>query len=603
MGNTKKILAAFLGAAVLYAVPAHAGNAALKWGAPTTNSDGSALSDLAGYKVYYGTASGSYSSSVNVGNVTSYSLSLPDGLTYYFAVTAYNSSGAESGYSNEGSKTMQSVDNAGPVISGVYAASVASSSASINWVTDEQAYGTVEYGLTSSYGYTSQTEGTPSTAHAVTLSGLAAGKTYNYRVASRDAAGNVSYSGNYTFNTAAPSDTTAPAISNIVVENITGSTATVTWATDEGSTAQVEYGTSASYGSATDLAPELTAVHTVTLTGLAANTQYHFAVRSADAAGNSAVSPDSTFTTSNSAPLVNSFAASKQSGNAPLSVTFSASASDSDGTVTNYEWDVEGDGVYDVDTGVTPSYTHTYSQVGTYSARVRVRDNGGATVESDAQTITVTSVNNEPPVVETFSGSPEPSTRYSIRFDLRYNDPNGTIVRHEWDFDGNGVVDAEAAPPVSHVYPRAGTYNPVVTLTDNQGGVVIARTMVTVTDEGAGGTSPSPAVSGSTPSSSGGSGGCFIATAAYGSYLEPEVMVLRAFRDDVLLTNPVGRSLVDFYYRVSPPVADVIARHRPLKIATRLVLTPVVYGMKYPGVSLGLFAAFFSAVIARRSRR
>ncbi len=58
--------------------------------------------DLAGYKLYYGTSSGSYQQSVNVGNLTQYSLSnLQDGVTYYFAVTAYDTEGNESGYSNE----------------------------------------------------------------------------------------------------------------------------------------------------------------------------------------------------------------------------------------------------------------------------------------------------------------------------------------------------------------------------------------------------------------------------------------------------------------------------------------------------------------------
>jgi len=59
-----------------------------------------------GYKVYYGTAPGSYATTVDVGLVQSYSLSgLPPG-TYYFAVTAYDASGYESPLSNEASKTI-----------------------------------------------------------------------------------------------------------------------------------------------------------------------------------------------------------------------------------------------------------------------------------------------------------------------------------------------------------------------------------------------------------------------------------------------------------------------------------------------------------------
>jgi hypothetical protein len=81
---------------------AQAAQAALTWSAPTTNTDGTAIKSLAGYKVSTGTTSGSYSQNVDVGNVTSYTnSSLNDGTTYYFAVTAYDASGNTSGYSNQ----------------------------------------------------------------------------------------------------------------------------------------------------------------------------------------------------------------------------------------------------------------------------------------------------------------------------------------------------------------------------------------------------------------------------------------------------------------------------------------------------------------------
>lgn len=58
--------------------------------------------DVAGYKVYYGTSSKSYEGSVDVGNVTACTIAgLKGGQTYYFAVTDYNKSNSESGYSNE----------------------------------------------------------------------------------------------------------------------------------------------------------------------------------------------------------------------------------------------------------------------------------------------------------------------------------------------------------------------------------------------------------------------------------------------------------------------------------------------------------------------
>jgi subtilisin family serine protease len=70
--------------------------------------------------------------------------------------------------------------------------------------------------------------------------------------------------------------------------------------------------------------------------------------------------------------------------------------------------------------------------------------------------------------------------------------------------------------------------------------------------------------------------GCFIATAAYGTPMAEEIQILREFRDEYLLTNPLGRALVNFYYEVSPPIAEFITEHPSLKPIVRAVLLPTV---------------------------
>lgn len=74
----------------------------LTWNAPMFNVDGSALDDLAGYKLYYGTSPGNYEAYIDTGNVMSAEINdITRGIIYCFAVTAYDTSGNESDYSEE----------------------------------------------------------------------------------------------------------------------------------------------------------------------------------------------------------------------------------------------------------------------------------------------------------------------------------------------------------------------------------------------------------------------------------------------------------------------------------------------------------------------
>jgi hypothetical protein len=92
------VVGALIFCMLMAAALSHAAQIQVSW-SPNTETD------LAGYKLYSGTASGVYGDPVDVGNVTSHALTLSPavGTTYYFAVTAYDTSGNESGFSSEAS--------------------------------------------------------------------------------------------------------------------------------------------------------------------------------------------------------------------------------------------------------------------------------------------------------------------------------------------------------------------------------------------------------------------------------------------------------------------------------------------------------------------
>ena len=97
--------------------------------------------------------------------------------------------------------------------------------------------------------------------------------------------------------------------------------------------------------------------------------------------------------------------------------------------------------------------------------------------------------------------------------------------------------------------------------------------------------------------------GCFVATASYGSYLHPHVQVLRDFRDTHLMSNAPGRKFVEIYYRYSPPLAGLIERHQSLRVAARIMLTPIVYAIAYPFIPIAGVCALMYIAVSRWRRR
>ena len=217
---------------------------------------------------------------------------LTPGTLYHYRVRSRDATG-NIAVSDDFNFTTSTLDTTAPVISYVTAGGVTATTATISWTTDENSDSQVEYGTTQAYGQWTTLNPTRVTAHSQGLSGLTSETLYHYRVKSKDAAGNLAVSGDFTFTTA---DGTAPVISN-VASFITTTTATITWTTNENSDSQVEYGTTQAYGQLTTLNPTRVTAHSQGLSGLTPGTLYHYRVKSKDATGNLAVSGNFIFTT------------------------------------------------------------------------------------------------------------------------------------------------------------------------------------------------------------------------------------------------------------------------------------------------------------------
>jgi endonuclease YncB( thermonuclease family) len=83
---------------------------------------------------------------------------------------------------------------------------------------------------------------------------------------------------------------------------------------------------------------------------------------------------------------------------------------------------------------------------------------------------------------------------------------------------------------------------------------------------------------------------CFIATAAYGSPMDPHVEILRKFRDNCLLANKTGKKFVRTYYKYAPVIADYIAKNEILRAMTRIGLLPII-GFSWIALKIGFMSA------------
>jgi PKD repeat protein len=162
--------------------------------------------------------------------------------------------------------------------------------------------------------------------------------------------------------------------------------------------------------------------------------------------------------------------ASPTSGTAPLAVQFTGMGNDPDGTIASYAWTF-GDG----GTSTQQNPSRTYQMAGSYTARLTVTDNQGAT---GSATVTIAVAANQPPTATATASPTSGQAPLLVSFTGMGNDPDGTIVSYSWTF-GDGGTSTQQNP--SHTYQMAGSYNAILTVTDNKGATGSATVTITVT--------------------------------------------------------------------------------------------------------------------------
>ena len=345
----------------------------LSWAASTDNVG------VAGYRIYRGGNQIATSATTNYSNT-----GLSPSTAYSYTVSAYDAAGNNSSQSSSVSATtLAAADTTGPTISSVAASSVTSSGATITWTTNENSDSQVEYGLTSSYGSNTTLSASMVTSHSQSLSGLSAGTLYHYRARSKDASGNLSYSGDYTFTTGSAPDTSPPTNpNNLTATAVSSSQINLSWAASTDNVGVAGYRI---YRGGNQIATSATTNYSNT--GLSPSTAYSYTVSAYDAAGNNSSQSSSvsatTLAAAQSLSLAVSFQANPDSGKAPLKVTLKAKVSGTASGNINYTFYCNrSDSGTNITTPYDAKYNNTsqtsrtavcaYQNSGVYTAKIIV---------------------------------------------------------------------------------------------------------------------------------------------------------------------------------------------------------------------------------------
>lgn len=178
---------------------------------------------------------------------------------------------------------------------------------------------------------------------------------------------------------------------------------------------------------------------------------------------------------------VASFTASPTSGDAPLTVNFNGTASSDEWGIAAYLWDFNSSNGIQVEaTGATSS--RTFTAAGSFIVTLRVQDNSGLFAQTTRQ-ISVNAPGNVPPTASASASPRAGAAPFEVQFTGTGSDPDGGTVTYSWDFGDESTSSAQS--PL-YTYPSdtsRGSYEAILTVTDNENVSTQDSVFVTVTQE------------------------------------------------------------------------------------------------------------------------
>ena len=154
-------------------------------------------------------------------------------------------------------------------------------------------------------------------------------------------------------------------------------------------------------------------------------------------------------------------------------------SSDPDGPIAKYEWDLDGDGTFEVDTSTVSQLTHAFATPGVHTVRVRVTDGDGATA---TKSVDVT-VANRKPTAQIEDPGLGIAGQQMVLDASGSTDPDGTVDQYDWDLDNNGTYESDSGTIATRqvTFDTAGTKTVGLRVTDNDGGTATTTISFKVT--------------------------------------------------------------------------------------------------------------------------